>query len=75
MEVALAETFKNKDAGELLTLEQVQILPEYAGILGPETILVDVDDREQSKYPVEHGGSPEAEMPGVSHQPGQALPV
>lgn len=41
-------TFKNKDSGELLTLEQVQNLPEYAGILGPETILVDIDNMDQS---------------------------
>ncbi len=41
-------TFKNKDAAELLTFEQVQNLPEYAGILGPETILVDVDNMDQA---------------------------
>lgn len=38
--------FKGK---ELRTLEQVEDLDEYAGILGPETVLVDVDDEEQSE--------------------------
>lgn len=40
--------FKGVGADELLTLEQVQNLPEYAGILDDETISVDVDDFEQS---------------------------
>lgn len=40
------EKFKDRD---LRRLEQVRDLPEYAGILGEDTILVDVDDREQSE--------------------------
>lgn len=35
--------FKNATADELLSFEQVKNLPEYAGILSDETILVDVD--------------------------------
>lgn len=41
-------TFRNKTAAELLTLEQVEHMREYAGILDDETILIDVDDKEQS---------------------------
>lgn len=41
--------FKNKTASELQTHEQVKNLPEYAGILNDETILIDVDDFEQSE--------------------------
>lgn len=41
--------FKGKDASELLTFEQVQSLPEFAGILGEETILIDIDDFETSE--------------------------
>ena len=40
--------FRNKTAAELLTLEQVEQMKEYAGILDDETILIDVDDKEQS---------------------------
>ena len=40
--------FKDKPASELLTLEQVANLPEYAAILGENTVLVDVDIREQA---------------------------
>ena len=40
--------FKNATSDELLSFEQVKGLPEYAGILSDETILVDVDDMEQS---------------------------
>lgn len=41
--------FKNKSAAELQTLRQVKHLPEYAGILGEDTILIDVDDYDQSE--------------------------
>lgn len=41
--------FKGVDSSDLYTLEEVQNFPEYAGILGPETILVDVDDYDQSE--------------------------
>lgn len=37
--------FKNQP---LYTFEQVKNLPEYAGVLNDETILIDVDDREQA---------------------------
>lgn len=40
--------FKNKDSGDLYSFDQIKALPEYAGILGPETILIDVDDYDQS---------------------------
>lgn len=40
--------FKNATADDLLSFEQVKNLPEYAGILSDETILVDVDDMAQS---------------------------
>ena len=33
----------------LLTLGEVESLPEYAGILNDNTILIDIDDREQSE--------------------------
>ena len=42
-------SFKDKSSSELLTLEQAQRFPEYAGILADDTVLVDIDDGEQSK--------------------------
>jgi putative DNA primase/helicase len=42
-------SFKDKSSSELLTLEQAQRFPEYAGILADDTVLVDIDDAEQSK--------------------------
>ena len=42
-------SFKDKSSSELLTLEQAQRFPEYAGILADDTVLVDIDDEEQSK--------------------------
>ncbi len=33
---------------ELSTLEQVQDASEYAGVLAPDTVLIDVDDRDQA---------------------------
>lgn len=41
--------FKNKPASELQTYEQVKNLPEFAGILNDDVILIDVDDMEQSE--------------------------
>ena len=41
------EKFKNRD--DFKTLDQVQALPEYAGVLASDAILIDVDDMEQSK--------------------------
>lgn len=41
--------FKNVDASELQTYEQIKNLPEYAGILAEDVILIDVDDYEQSE--------------------------
>lgn len=38
-----------KDRTDFKTLEQVQSLPEYAGILAEDAILVDIDDMEQSQ--------------------------
>lgn len=40
---------KFKDRTEFKTLEQVQSLPEYAGILAHDAILIDIDDEEQSE--------------------------
>lgn len=42
-----AEKFKNKS--KLKTYDEVKNLQEYAGILGEETILIDIDDYEQSE--------------------------
>lgn len=42
-----AEKFKGRD--DFKTLEEVQSLSEFAGILAPDAILVDVDDMEQSE--------------------------
>lgn len=39
---------KFKDRTDFKTFEQVQSLPEYAGILAQDTILVDIDDGETS---------------------------
>ena len=41
------EKFKNRT--DFKTLEQVQSYPEYAGVLAPDSILVDIDDMEQSE--------------------------
>ncbi len=41
--------FKGKSAEELQTYEQVKNLPEFAGILADNIILIDVDDYEQSE--------------------------
>lgn len=41
--------FKDKTSAELLTLEEAQKFTEYAGILSDDTVLVDIDDGEQSK--------------------------
>lgn len=41
--------FKDKSSSELLTIEQAQRFQEYAGVLEDDTILVDIDDAEQSK--------------------------
>lgn len=40
--------FKNSDGSDLLTYDQVSKLPEFAGILSDDTILIDIDDEEQS---------------------------
>lgn len=41
--------FKNKSKDELKSLREVKRLPEYAGILNDNTILIDVDNYEQSE--------------------------
>lgn len=41
--------FKNVDDRDLLTLEEVQRFPEYAGVLSNDAVLIDIDDEEQSK--------------------------
>lgn len=45
--------FKNVDDSELRTYDQIKSLPEYAGILATETILIDIDDYEQSEILME----------------------
>lgn len=40
---------KYKDRTDLKTIEQVQSLPEYAGVLAPDAILIDIDDAEQAE--------------------------
>lgn len=41
--------FKNKSPAELRTLDEVESLPEYAGILDDRTALIDIDDFEMSE--------------------------
>lgn len=41
--------FKDKTSSELLSLEEAQKFSEYAGILSDDTVLVDIDDGEQSQ--------------------------
>lgn len=41
--------FKNKTSDELLTLEQAQSFQAYGGVLDDNTILVDIDDHDQSE--------------------------
>lgn len=41
-------SFKDSDGSDLLTYDQVSKLPEFAGILSDDTILIDIDDKEQS---------------------------
>lgn len=42
-------SFKNKSSDELKTLREVSDLSEYAGVLDDNTVLIDVDDYEQSE--------------------------
>ncbi len=42
-------SFKGKSSRELLTLEQVQRLPEYCGVLADNVVMVDVDTEEETK--------------------------
>lgn len=46
-------SFKDKTSSDLLTLEEAQKFSEYAGILADDTVLVDIDDGEQSKILLE----------------------
>lgn len=41
--------FKNATSDQLRTYDQVKSLPEFAGILAEDTILVDIDDFDQSE--------------------------
>ena len=43
------KSFKNKSSGELSSLREVSSLSEYAGILADNTVLIDVDDYDQSE--------------------------
>lgn len=42
-------SFKGRGSDELYTYEQVCNLPEYAGILADNTVLIDIDDYDQSE--------------------------
>ena len=42
-------SFKNKETSDLLTLEEAQKFNGYAGVLDNNTVLVDIDDFEQSE--------------------------
>lgn len=42
-------SFKGKKASELKSYREIKHLPEFAGILADETILIDIDDYEQSE--------------------------
>ena len=41
--------FKDVPSDQLLTKEQADELPEYAGVLADDTILIDIDDEEQAE--------------------------
>ena len=41
--------FKDKGSSDLLTLEEAQRYSEYAGVMADDSVLVDIDDGEQSK--------------------------
>ena len=41
--------FKDKSASDLLTLEEAQKFSEYGGVLEDDTVLIDIDDGDQSK--------------------------
>lgn len=41
--------FKGKASNQLKTYREVKNLPEYAGILGDNTILIDIDDKKESE--------------------------
>ena len=43
------DKFKDLPASELRTLEEVQELPEYAGRLSKDAVLIDIDDGEQAE--------------------------
>lgn len=45
--------FKNAKPGELMTYEQVKKMPEYAGILDDDSVLLDIDDQPQSELMLE----------------------
>ena len=42
-------SFKGKSSKELLTLNQVQRLPEYCGVLADDVVMVDVDTEEETR--------------------------
>ncbi len=42
-------TFKNKTSDQLSTYEQVKDLPEFAGILNDEIILIDIDESQEAE--------------------------
>lgn len=40
---------KFKNASDLLTLDEAEKLPEYAGLLADNVVLIDIDDYDQSE--------------------------
>ena len=41
--------FKGKSSEELLSFRDISVYPEYAGILNDNTVLIDIDEFEQSE--------------------------
>ena len=69
---------KFKGVEKLKTRSEVQDLDEYAGILGEETILIDVDDAELqhiNNYQLCNGSGFRTEVQSVRHHTGKTLLV
>ena len=41
--------FKDRPSSELLTIEQANRFPEYAGVIADDVVVIDIDDAEQSQ--------------------------
>ena len=49
--------YKDKPPEQLMTLEEVSSLPEYAGILADDVVLIDIDDKEEAEILLDIVGS------------------